>query len=883
MQSSPPARFLAGSGVNPPFGKRPPATIAGLALTLFILASLGLYVAVSVYAYRHPLEVSIWNARWAVATLVICAAIGALAIAGRSRLLLLLSLAAVTLVTAAVAILSHAVLDLVVLAWLLLIAVGAGDIVVAVFARDVALRPVERTVFSLVLGLCAIGFVTFALAALRLLTLPVAIAVFLLASAGIVAWWRTGPSRFLGRDLWRELRAMYDARPVLTALVVAGIALAYLGALPWAMAPEIRNDALVYQLSVPEAYVANHGLIELAGNFRSYWIGLANMNSTLALLFAGQPLPQLLVLGNALILCWQTLAFGRRLGGDAVGLIAAVLVAAVPYLIRLESSAMIDVPVAVLTFGALYAGLAWVEDGRLGWLTIFGLLAGSAFSAKMSAGVFLAPAAVAIGVLLLRRKRSVRTAALTFLGRAVVPAAVTGLPWLILRSVWTGNPVYPFLNEIFHSEEWRAASSRMDWDTFGVGSGLGAFLRLPWDMTVNSWAFSGSGDVPGAFSIICLLAIPAFLLVVGPEERRRWLPTALVALVGSGIWFLNVPYARYGLPLAPLLAALSAMNVTTALTWVRSRWANARIIAPAAIALAVLVLAATRIVTTSSVVREPERYPYSVALGQTSADEFLTRHLDYLPAARYLNAQSPDSYAVVSLGMPHSLYLRGSLTDALDYAGRLRHLLIIDDPEQLLAALQDYDYLLIDWATTERILTTDRGTPLDLGQRDPTSSDIPLILSHSRFLAPYLHEVFAANGISVFRIPPAGEPDQASPAIAAANAKGCDATAKSPKAGARGAGARSEEDACIVADPNPVIAGYGRGDTLVSWSAGGDPAGELRLAVDDQPETSLAQGAGGTYRLKRLAPGSTYVLRVYGGPPGDQHVLAEQELHVWMQ
>ena len=181
------------------------------------------------------------------------------------------------------------------------------------------------------------------------------------------------------RATWRRTyRRLFAAQPVLSAFVLAAVCLSMLGAIVWSVAPEIRTDALIYQLAVPQAYVGHHGLVNLPGNFRSYWVGLANMSSTLGLLLTGQPLPQLFVLFQGVLLAWQGLVLFARLGGARAGWVAAGLIATTPYLLRLESTAMTDVPAAVLAFGAVSAATRWWSDRRLGWLTIFGLLAGSA-------------------------------------------------------------------------------------------------------------------------------------------------------------------------------------------------------------------------------------------------------------------------------------------------------------------------------------------------------------------------------------------------------------------------------------------------------------------------------------------------------------------------
>ena len=56
-------------------------------LTIFVLAALALYFAVAWQAHQDPLEISIWNDRWAIGTAVACVAICVLLLTGRARVL----------------------------------------------------------------------------------------------------------------------------------------------------------------------------------------------------------------------------------------------------------------------------------------------------------------------------------------------------------------------------------------------------------------------------------------------------------------------------------------------------------------------------------------------------------------------------------------------------------------------------------------------------------------------------------------------------------------------------------------------------------------------------------------------------------------------------
>ena len=243
-------------------------------------------------------------------------------------------------------------------------ALAAGDAILALIARDVSWNAPERVLYGWIIGFAAVGFGGFVLALGGWLYREVALGPLVAGSAAALVWWsRRGRGAWLARGLATECRRLFAAEPVLSAFVLCAVCLSMLGAIVWSVAPEIRTDALVYQLAVPQTYVDHHGLVNLPGNFRSYWVGLANLPSTLGLLLTGQPLPQLFVVFQGVLLAWQGLVLFGRLGGARAGLLAAGFIATTPYLLRLESTSMTDVPAAVLTFGALSAATRWGSDG----------------------------------------------------------------------------------------------------------------------------------------------------------------------------------------------------------------------------------------------------------------------------------------------------------------------------------------------------------------------------------------------------------------------------------------------------------------------------------------------------------------------------------------
>jgi hypothetical protein len=77
----------------------------------------------------------------------------------------------------------------------------------------------------------------------------------------------------------------------------------------------------------------------------------------------------------------------------------------------------------------------------------------------------------------------------------------------------------------------------------------------------------------------------------------------------------------------------------------------------------------------------------------------------------------------------------------------------------------------------------------------------------------------------------------------------------------------------IVAEPNPVPAGPGKGSTKISWDIPDRSQGEVYVSIDGAPEQLFAGiSSTGTQTADWIDKGSTYEFRLYQGK-GHERVL----------
>ena len=66
----------------------------------------------------------------------------------------------------------------------------------------------------------------------------------------------------------------------------------------------------------------------------------------------------------------------------------------------------------------------------------------------------------------------------------VATSVVVGCPWFLYQFAAFGNPVFPFLNDLFRSPYWPAGTSTsLNIEEFGLGESLFDRLFFPWTVT----------------------------------------------------------------------------------------------------------------------------------------------------------------------------------------------------------------------------------------------------------------------------------------------------------------------------------------------------------------------------------------------------------------
>lgn len=406
------------------------------------------------------------------------------------------------------------------------------------------------------LGLAAVTLGLFALAAAGALRpWPLVVAAVLVLGVGAVVAVR-GPRRALRPPAAGSLAAL--------ALLPVVLPLALLAA-----SPTVSWDAAAYHLALPRLYLEAGGFRSVPANVYAKWPLGVELLFAPALAMSGVAAAKLVHWGFGILLGLALAAPLGRLGrgGPAVATVALLLVLANPLVGFEMRVAYVDLAVSFFFLAGVVFLWRAVDRPRQRrrWLRAAGIAAALLVSSKVT-GILLA-ALLALLALFSRVRRGRggggdrRELAVAF----AVPVAIAGTLWAAKAWWETGNPVYPFLHDLFGGPWWSAelGAKLAAWQgSIGMGREPLDYLLLP----VRVFLAGGEGydRFDGRLSAFWLLLVPASAVFAwrgaGREARlaRRALGAAGLVFVA---WAATAQQMRFLLPALPLLALAAAVTV----------------------------------------------------------------------------------------------------------------------------------------------------------------------------------------------------------------------------------------------------------------------------------------------------------------------------------
>ena len=336
-----------------------------------------------------------------------------------------------------------------------------------------------------------------------------------------------------------------------------------------ALLPETSADGLAMHLAIPANIAANHRLTYTPDRFLwSVMPMAADFTYSIQYLLAGEYAARLidfvmLLLLEALLYCMV-----RRWVTRASAFLLLALFATTPLVYLASGSLFVENALALFVFGWMAALWRFGETGERRYVYMAAVLGGTALATKFGALAFVA-LGLPFALWEIARHRKQSKPLTVYVVFAILLLAVA-LPQYAMAYWKTGNPLFPFLNDTFHSPLLPPHAGLVD----------ARFLRpltwiTPFDLTFRSHLTYEGRD--GSFGFQYLLLAPLAVLAILFLRRRAAVSAGIVALGAAIAIMASQPNARY------LYAALSLLYVPFAalLSWAGGgpRWLYRALIA----------------------------------------------------------------------------------------------------------------------------------------------------------------------------------------------------------------------------------------------------------------------------------------------------------------
>jgi len=343
--------------------------------------------------------------------------------------------------------------------------------------------------------------------------------------------------------------------------------------------PEVGADGLSMHLAIPANIAAHHAFTFEPARF--VWSVMpmgADFGYSIAYLLGGEFAARLLDFAMLLAVAALLYYAIRRFLSRALALLLVALFATGPMVQLVTGSLFIENTQAALALGMMTALWRFDDTARKPYLYAAMLLGGVAVATKLGS-VTLVLAALPFAIAMMRRHRqSLGPRPLAAAALALLILVTAALPPFAIAWAKTGDPLFPFLNQRFHTPLLDPSVSLQDY-RFHQPLNWSTLYALTFR---TSTYYEGQN---GSFGFQYLLLAPLALMGLAVPGGRSARSAAAVALGASVLVLLSTPNARYLYPALPLLLVPAA----AALAWMLAerRW-MARMIVGYALACAAL-------------------------------------------------------------------------------------------------------------------------------------------------------------------------------------------------------------------------------------------------------------------------------------------------------
>ncbi|WP_319410115.1 phospholipid carrier-dependent glycosyltransferase [uncultured Desulfosarcina sp.] len=334
---------------------------------------------------------------------------------------------------------------------------------------------------------------------------------------------------------------------ILCCLLIAGtvITIAIM-----ASVPPVSRDALTHHLAVPKLWIEDGFFKELPSIPFSYYPMNLDLLYSIPLIFGNEIVPKYIHFAFGLLTAYLIYSHLRSRLDQFYALLGALFFLSIPVIIKLSTTAYVDLGLIFFTTATLFMLIEWAESGFSSkHLVLAALSCGLALGTKYNGLIVLFLLTCAVPFLYLRGRsdrifKTIPLNQLKALGWGVFFFTLSLLvfsPWMIRNINLTGNPIYPLYNNIFSNPSEHPSVDEDDdaingggktgkkdpgWGNFAVRKVI--YGELPWEIALIPIRvfFEGVDDDPKRFDgrlnpFLIILPVLLFLFGSDPTHHRK--------------------------------------------------------------------------------------------------------------------------------------------------------------------------------------------------------------------------------------------------------------------------------------------------------------------------------------------------------------------------
>lgn len=401
--------------------------------------------------------------------------------------------------------------------------------------------------------------------------------------------------------------------------LIFGILVFMGGLIIWgAFLPPLTYDGLEYHIGAPMQYIRDGRIHFLEENVYASFPALVEMFYLWGLVSVDMLAPKLIHAALGLMSLYLIFVIGRDFFSRTAGWLGALFFAVYPGLFLLTTQVYIDL--GVLFFGLLtvLVMFQWCKNPRQEkkFSSAIGFFVGCACACKYTAVLlWLLPVWILLNVILKMKKMSLKEYVFHN-GCFFLMAFIALMPWLIKNTVFSGNPVFPFLYEWLGGRGWTQELS----DLF-----MTSHLPPKFDLNVLKTTWIRNHQL----NVLLIVFIPGMILE-WKEKNKFSMITGLLVLMMLVLFHLwTKSLWRFFIIGAGLMALLSARGFCLMFTHMKNR--VVKIVLVLFVCMGVLYGVVLNIVFLIS------QEAFGTIFGVEPPNTYLSRRLPHYSAVEYLN------------------------------------------------------------------------------------------------------------------------------------------------------------------------------------------------------------------------------------------------------